>query len=183
MLQHSLYTWLQTATLLLRRQPLYALTIILTLGLTLGALLATFQLNYQLLFAPLPYQDAQQLQLLRGSLLKDGKPVSSEWLPSQASLDLYQQRWPGIEHKALHNIGLGVEQSLPGNPSFQLGYVTPEFLPMFNAPLALGRHLNADEGLNSRAAGGRVKLHRLAATFCPCTGCARQNGDVQGRLF
>jgi len=146
----SLYSWFGTAALLLRQQQLYALTIILTIGLTVGALLATFQLNYQLLMAPLPYKDAPQLQLLRGSLFNEGTPVSSEWLPSQASLDLYRQSWPGIESKALHNIGLGVEQSLPDNPTFQLGYVTPEFLPMFDAPLALGRHLNPDEGLDSQ---------------------------------
>ncbi|MBU1619323.1 MAG: ABC transporter permease [Gammaproteobacteria bacterium] len=150
MLRFSLSSWLQTASLLLRRQQLYALTIILTIGLTVGALLATFQLNYQLLFAPLPYKDAPQLQLLRGSLLDGGAPVASEWLPSQASLDLYRQSWPGIESKALHNISLGVEQNLPDNPTFQLGYVTPEFLPMFDAPLALGRHLNPDEGLDSQ---------------------------------
>ncbi|MDR7122420.1 ABC transporter permease [Rheinheimera soli] len=150
MLRPSLHTWFHTAKLLLLRQQLYALTIILTIGLTVGALLATFQLNYQLLFAPLPYKDEPQLQLLRGSLLNEESPVSSEWLPSQASLDLYRQSWPGIESKALHNISLGVEQSLPDNPTFQLGYVTPEFLPMFDAPLALGRHLNPDEGLDSQ---------------------------------
>ncbi|MGP9802768.1 hypothetical protein [Rheinheimera sp. NSM] len=49
MLRPSLHSWFQTASLLLRQQQLYALTIILTLGLTLGALVATFNLNYQLL--------------------------------------------------------------------------------------------------------------------------------------
>jgi hypothetical protein len=37
MLRFSLHSWFQTASLLLRQQQLYALTIILTLGLTGGA--------------------------------------------------------------------------------------------------------------------------------------------------
>lgn len=145
-----LYHWLQTALLLLRRNQLYALTIILTLGLTLGALVATFNLNYQLFVAPLPYPDADRLHLVRGSQWQQDKQVSPEWLPSQAQLDIYRQDWPQVESKALHNISIDVEQQLPGNPSFNVGLVTPEFLPMFGAPLALGRHFTAAEGLDSQ---------------------------------
>lgn len=150
MLKHSIYTWLQTATLLLRRQRLYALTIILTLGLTLGALVATFNLNYQLFMAPLPYPDAERLHLVRGSQWQQDKQISPEWLPAQGQLDIYRQDWPEVETKALHNISIDVAQNLPGNPSFNLGYVTPEFLPMFDAPLALGRHFSQAEGLDSQ---------------------------------
>lgn len=150
MLRLSLHTWFQTASLLLRRQQLYALTIILTLGLTLGALVATFNLNYQLFMAPLPYPDAERLQLVRGSQWQQDKQVAAEWLPAQGQLDIYRQAWPEVEMKALHNISIDVAQNLPGNPSFNLGYVTPEFLPMFDAPLALGRHLSPAEGLDSQ---------------------------------
>lgn len=148
MLRPSLHTWFQTAVLLLRRQQLYALTIILTLGLTLGALVATFNLNYQLFVAPLPYVDAERLMLVRGSLWQQQKQLSPEWLPQQSQLDLYRQNWPELENKALYNISIDVEQSLPGYPSFNIGFVTPEFLPLFNAPVILGRHLSADEGLD-----------------------------------
>lgn len=150
MLHFSLRTCLQTAALLLRRQQLYALTIVLTLGLTLGALVATFNLNYQLFMAPLPYPDAERLQLVRGSQWQQDKQISPEWLPAQGQLDIYRQAWPEVETKALHNIGIDVAQNLPGNPSFNLGYVTPEFLPMFDAPLALGRHFSPNEGLDSQ---------------------------------
>lgn len=78
MLHFSIDSWFQTASLLLRRQQLYALTIILTLGLTLGALVATFNLNYQLFMAPLPYPDAERLQLVRGSQWQQDKQVSKE---------------------------------------------------------------------------------------------------------
>ena len=61
-----------------------------------------------------------------------------------------KQNWQETESKALHNIGIDVAQNLPGNPSFNLGYITPEFLPMFDAPLALGRHLSQAEGLDSQ---------------------------------
>ena len=150
MLHFSLYCWLQTASLLLRRQQLYALTIILTLGLTLGALVATFNLNYQLFLAPLPYPDAERLQLVRGSQWQQHKQVAGEWLPAQGQLDVYRQNWPEVDSKALYNIGIDVAQNLPGNPSFNLGYITPEFLPMFDAPLALGRHFSPTEGLDSQ---------------------------------
>ena len=150
MLRPSLHAWFQTAKLLLLRQQLYALTIILTLGLTLGALVATFNLNYQLFVAPLPYPDADRLHLVRGSMWQQDKLVSPEWLPTQPQKDIYRQHWPEVETKALHNISIDVEQQLPGNPSFNIGAVTPEFLPLFNAPLALGRHFNAAEGLDSK---------------------------------
>lgn len=150
MLRLSLHSWFHTAKLLLLRQQLYALTIILTLGLTLGALVATFNLNYQLFVAPLPYPDADRLHLVRGSMWQQDKLVSPEWLPTQPQQDIYRQHWPEVETKALHNISIDVEQQLPGNPSFNIGTVTPEFLPLFNAPLALGRHFNAAEGLDSQ---------------------------------
>lgn len=150
MLNCLLHSWVQTASMLLRRQQLYALTIILTLGLTLGALVATFNLNYQLFLAPLPYPDAERLQLVRGSQWQQDKQVAAEWLPAQGQLDVYRQNWPEVDSKALHNIGIDVAQNLPGNPSFNIGYITPEYLPMFDAPLALGRHFSPSEGLDSQ---------------------------------
>ncbi len=146
----SLTNWFHTAMLLLRRQQLYAFTIILTLGLTLGALVATFNLNYQLFMAPLPYPDAERLMLVRGSLWQQQKQLSPDWLPQQGQLDLYKQQWPEITQKALFNISIDVEQSLPGYPSFNIGFVTPEYFSLFDAPLALGRHLTADEGFDKR---------------------------------
>lgn len=140
--------WFHTAGALLRRQQLYALTIILTLGLTLGALVATFNLNYQLFITPLPYPDAERLHLVRGSQWQQDKQVAAEWLPAQGQLDIYRQDWPEVATKALHNIGIDVAQNLPGNPSFNIGYITPEYLPMFDAPLALGRHFSRHEGLD-----------------------------------
>ena len=146
----SVYSWFATAALLLRRQQIYALTIILTLGLTLGALVATFNLNYQLFMAPLPYPDAERLMLVRGSLWQQQKQLSPDWLPQQGQLDLYKQQWPEITQKALFNISIDVEQSLPGYPSFNIGFVTPEYFSLFDAPLALGRHLTAEEGFDKR---------------------------------
>ena len=52
---------LKQAAFALWRAKSYSLTMILTLGLTLGALLTALQLNYQILAAPLPYPQAQQL--------------------------------------------------------------------------------------------------------------------------
>ena len=39
----------------------YAATVVQTLGLTLGTLIAMFNLNYQILAAPLPYPEEDRL--------------------------------------------------------------------------------------------------------------------------
>ncbi|MCG7541339.1 ABC transporter permease [Pseudoalteromonas sp. OF7H-1] len=131
----------------------YTLTIIITLALTLGALVAMYNLNYQLLAAPLPYPDAERLVLMRGALVDDNNEVKqSNFIPHAGSLEAYdkQAQFSDIEVMAIQNISIDVEQSLPSSPTFNTGAITPEFMSIFNVPLALGRYFSVDEGIGSQ---------------------------------
>ncbi|WP_440054465.1 ABC transporter permease [Pseudoalteromonas sp. T1lg65] len=139
---------LQQALYNLAKVKGYSLTIIFTLAITLGTFIAMLSLNVQLLIKPLPYPDAEQLVLVRGDRYDAQQKRYNNWLPYQGIVEAYEQFQQGVENKALHNISIDVEQSLPSNPTFNTGAVTPEFLTMINAPLHLGRHMNNDEGLH-----------------------------------
>ncbi|TMN44832.1 hypothetical protein CWC03_03180 [Pseudoalteromonas sp. S2755] len=137
----------------LKRHISYTVTIILTLGLALGALVSTCNLNYQLLAAPLPYPDAERLMLLRGALVDDNNEIKqSNFIPHAGSLTSYekQPQFPEIESIALQNISIDVEQSLPSSPTFNIGAITPEYMQLLDAPMALGRYFSSDEGLDSQ---------------------------------
>ena len=127
----------------------YSLTIILTLGITLGAFIAMFNLNYQILAKPLPYPEADKLMLVRGERFSPQQRVSDNWLPSKGVIEAHQEFTQHIDRIALHNISIDVEHSLPTNPVFNIGAVTPEFFNILDAPMALGRRLNDDETLNA----------------------------------
>lgn len=133
----------------LARVKSYALTIIATLGVTLGVMVAMYHLNYQIIAAPLPYPDQDRLVLVQGQLLADGEVKRENYLPFLGAIEAYKDHHPGIETFALHNISIDVEQSLPNSPTFNTGAITPEFMQIIDAPLALGRHFTKDEGLNS----------------------------------
>lgn len=133
----------------LARVKSYALTIIITLGVTLGVMVAMYNLNYQIIAAPLPYPDQDRLVLVQGQLLADGEVKRENYLPFLGAIEAYKDHHPGIETFALHNISIDVEQSLPNSPTFNTGAITPEFMQIIDAPLALGRHFTKDEGLNS----------------------------------
>ncbi len=135
----------------LSRVPNYAMTIIATLGITLGVLIAMFNLNYYLFMAPLPYKDADKLMVISSGLHKDGTVLRAGWSPVQSYIEAYNKAFDGIETKALHHISIDVEQSLPSHPSFNISAITPEYIDIIDAPLAIGRHLTAAEGLNKNS--------------------------------
>jgi putative ABC transport system permease protein len=59
----------------------YSLSIVLSLGITLGALVAMFNLNYQILAAPLPYPDADRLFIAKPNIYVDGHLKYSGIMP------------------------------------------------------------------------------------------------------
>jgi putative ABC transport system permease protein len=129
----------------------YVFTIVLTLGITLGALVAMFNLNYQILAAPLPYPEADQLYVFQGQRFEKGELSFAKRTPYPLLIESYQKADEYFSQKALIAYGIDVERNLLSAPSMNIGTVTPEFLPMLQAPLALGRYFSADEGLNSMA--------------------------------
>lgn len=129
----------------------YVITVVLTLGITLGTLVAMFNLNYQILAAPLSYPDADQLYVFQGQRFEKGELSFAKRTPYPLLIESYHKQDAYFSQKALVAYGIDVERNLLSTPSMNVGAVTPEFLTMLQAPLALGRYFSADEGLHSMA--------------------------------
>lgn len=129
------------------RAKSYSATIVLTLGITLGALVAMFNLNYQLLAAPLPYPDAERLYTVKGNLYRDGERTLDKNSQYPALIEIYRNS-RDFSEKALAYFWEDVIRSLPDSPRVTVTYITPEYLRLAGAPLALGRHFTPEEGLD-----------------------------------
>ncbi|WP_462183182.1 ABC transporter permease [Pseudoalteromonas maricaloris] len=129
----------------------YSAAIILTLGITLGALVAIFMVNYQLLSAPLPYDNQDRLFISKGSSFRDSEIKLSDTSPYPALIDAYSFKDTDFEKKALINFNVDVIRNFPASPRVNLSYITPEYLDMIQTPFALGRNFNAQEGLGAKA--------------------------------
>jgi putative ABC transport system permease protein len=138
----------------LRKNLGYLLTIVLTLGITLGALVAMFNLNYQILAAPLPYPDAERLYLMHCATFRNAQPESlgvDNIMPYPLLVESYKQHSEHIEHKALVNFYVDAIRGLPDTPQVNTSYITPEYLQMLQPPMSMGRVFAADEGLDAQA--------------------------------
>ncbi|WP_444944195.1 ABC transporter permease [Microbulbifer sp. ZKSA006] len=133
----------------LNRARSYATTTILTLGITLGALVTLFNLNYQLLAAPLPYPDEDRLYVVNGNLYQNKQLRLENNSQYPALVETYKND-SFFESSALVYFWEDVIRNLAGSPRVNVSYVSPEYLQLAGAPLALGRQFNTDEGLDSR---------------------------------
>lgn len=133
----------------LNRARSYSTTIILTLGITLGALVTLFNLNYQLLAAPLPYPDEDRLYVVNGNLYQNKQLRLTNNSQYPALVEIYKND-TFFESLALAYFWEDVIRNLTGSPRVNVSYVSPEYLQLAQAPLALGRQFNTDEGLDSR---------------------------------
>jgi len=127
----------------------YVFTIVTTLSITLGALVAMFNLNYQLLAAPLPYPNSERLFMLQSERFDQGILMSDRHAPYPSLVETYQRLDELFEQKAIIAYTDSVERRLPDSPVLNTISTTPEFLNMLQAPMELGRRFSNDEGLNS----------------------------------
>lgn len=139
----------KTAFNSLLRAKGYVFTIVLTLGITLGALVAMFNLNYQLLAAPLPYPDQDKLYIVKGNAYKNGQLAFSDLNSYPALVDSYKDKESYFLQKALINVDQDIIRSLPDTPQINTSFITPEYLQLLNTPMALGRSFNSSEGLEA----------------------------------
>lgn len=144
---------LSTALYTLSKAKGYAATVILTLGLALGTLVAMFNLNYQILAAPLPYADEDQL--IVGStawLEKDGSVIYPRLLPVHLFRQLYPKPSDYLSDQALFSFSyVGVTlRDLADSPQVQIAYTTPGYMRMFQMPLLHGRSFSSDEDVGSQ---------------------------------
>lgn len=127
----------------------YVITIVLTLGITLGALVAMFNLNYQLLVAPLPYPDADQLVVFNSQQYEKGKPTNIIASPYPLVIETYKQKDEFFSQKALVSYTNSIERRWPGSPVLLTISTTPNYFSMLGATMAKGRAFSADEDLDS----------------------------------
>lgn len=127
----------------------YVFTVVLTLGVTLGALVAMFNVNYQILAAPLPYPQADQLVVFKGERFERDEREPNRTYPYPSILEIYQQQDEAFAEKAIVDYTVSIERDWPHSPVLATANVTPEYFRIFDAPLALGRVFAAEEGLNS----------------------------------
>lgn len=140
---------LSTAFHSLSKAKGYAFTIVLTLGITLGSLVAMFNLNYQLLAAPLPYPNADKLVVAKSERFDRQVLVSNRHAPYPAWIEAYRQDDALFEQKALLAYTVSIERRMPDSPVLNTISTTPEFFNMVQAPMKLGRHFAASEGLDT----------------------------------
>lgn len=127
----------------------YAITVVLTLGITLGALVAMFNLNYQLLAAPLPYPNSERLVIAKSEWLDRKVLVSDRHAPYPAWIESYRQNDTQFEQKALLAYTVSIERRMPDSPVLNTISTTPEFFNMVQAPMELGRRFATSEGLDA----------------------------------
>jgi predicted permease len=156
---------LKQAAYALWRAKSYSLTMILTLGFTLGALLTALQLNYQILAAPLPYPQPQQLYLVRGQTYTGDKQNYANLMTLAGAVKLYQQAtlWSAtdeaqaaapaqIQQAALVAFGNEVIRSHEDGPQVRVGYISPEYFRLLEVPFGAGQALQASDGLEQHSA-------------------------------
>lgn len=138
----------------LKRAKGYAATVIVTLGITLGALVAMFNLNYQILAAPLPYADAERLIVGQTPYHVDGSILYPRVLPNYVATNIYRQKIAKVESMAL--VGYPFEtialRDKDDTPQVNAAYTTPEYMQLLQMPMLMGRAFQAEDGLDQRSA-------------------------------
>lgn len=136
----------------LRNSKAYVVTIVVTLGITLGALVAMYNLNYQILAAPLPYPDQDRLFVMQTDVMVNGQNTSANTLnmtPYPAVVDAYRKDNEYFEQKAMVGFYVDTIRNLPDTPQVNSAYISPEYLQMLQPPMALGRTFSLDETLET----------------------------------
>jgi predicted permease len=131
----------------------YAATVVLTLGLTLGTLVAMFNLNYQIILAPLPYPQEERLIAATSAWLKPDGSINRPVATPKVITQIYQQPSDKLSDQALYGgSGFATLRDLPNAPSISLVYTTPGYMRMYQMPLLHGRAFSSEEDIGSQQA-------------------------------
>ncbi|MGY3228929.1 putative ABC transport system permease protein [Luteibacter sp. HA06] len=136
---------------LLRRFPLFALAVVMTLALGIGANTAIFSIAYGLLIRPLPYAHPDQIVQL--SAASQGN--KTEWTVTADELQfLRSQKMP---LNALGAYSPATFNATMGGPTEHLSgmYVSYDYLDVLDVHPVMGRQFTAEE---DRGEGSRVAL-------------------------
>ena len=125
---------------MLRKNPGFALSALLTFALGIGVNTAVFSLVYVMLFQPLPYPNAGRLAVISQTNLQE-----VEIGVSYPDLSAWEEQNPAFERMAAFR---GVNVNLTsGNTAQRVAgsYVSAEFFPLLDGRAQLGRTFLADE--------------------------------------
>ncbi len=129
----------------LKRTPVFAITVILTLAVGIAALGSMFAIVYGVLLAPLPYGQPDRLVSLRLQTAESG----GIGIPPALQVT-YQQHAQSLDDVALYRTGSTNIWS-PGDDalaeSVVATWVTASMVPMLQIPPLLGRSFTAEEEL------------------------------------
>lgn len=134
---------LQQAFRSLRRSPVYAGTVVLTLALGLGSVGAMFALVHGVLLAPLPYGDPERLVSIELELA-DGNRIGH----SPAVHATYRRFSTLLEDVALYRTGnanVWTPTDDGGAQSLGASWVTASLMDLLQVPPLLGRSFTAEE--------------------------------------
>lgn len=126
----------------LYRAPLFAVAVVFTVGLGIGGTTLVFTIVHSVLIAPLPYDGAERMVLLRTI---HGEQM---WSTSMADLHALRETPPdAFEEIASYTnrtsrVASGAETEL-----IRTRWVTPNYFPMLGHDPIAGRHFTEEEGV------------------------------------
>jgi putative ABC transport system permease protein len=154
----SLATDLRYALRGLRREPVYAVTAILTLALGLGAVTAMLAVVDSVLLRPIPLAHADRLVVLQH--LQDGKPNG---FFSFAQLDVLAKAAPGLESLARVVTMPRVATTADGARMAEEVETTPNLFAVLGAKLTMGRAFTAADGARAVVVNDAFWRERMRA--------------------
>jgi putative ABC transport system permease protein len=128
----------------LRRNPIFAITVVLMLGIGIGANTAIFTFVNSLLLRPLPYPEPNRLVMIYAELGNSSRAPASNF-------ELYQMRQRSRVFDQIAGIWV-TNRVLPGKGDAEqgkVGDVTSNFLPLFCTHPALGRFFGPEDDLEN----------------------------------
>jgi predicted permease len=136
---------LRLALRALRRAPVHAATVVLTLALGLAALGTMAAVLRGVLFAPLPFADGGRLSSLRLAVA-DGSAIGL----APAVATTFRRHATQVEDVAIFRVGranVGAGPDGRDAENIPVGWMSSRLLPVLRAPVLLGRGFDAGEDL------------------------------------
>lgn len=129
----------------LRKSPIFAITVVITIALGIGASTAIFSVTNGVLLRQLPYKDPERLVLARGDLQK--RNVKDFPLSNADFLDLRNGAKNNFEDFAAVNTFRATLPGLDGTPErVRLAAVSTNFFQMMGGSIIAGRDFEDSDG-------------------------------------
>jgi putative ABC transport system permease protein len=129
----------------LRKSPIFAITVIVTIALAIGASTAIFSVTNGVLLRQLPYKDPERLVLARGDLQK--RNVKDFPLSNADFLDLRNGAKNNFEDFGAVNTGRITLPGLDGTPErVRVAGASTNFFQMMGASIVAGRDFQESDG-------------------------------------